>query len=115
MVAESVESLQALVGTIASVDEASSSIGKAIVAQESLAGQVSSNLETMRDAVYTLSREIREAAQIASNSGMLSELVLETANSVDGHMSVLKKNLQDIGAGMGPAASQIGMENRALR
>jgi methyl-accepting chemotaxis protein len=114
MVAESVLSLQALVGTIASVDEASSSIGKAIIAQESLAGQVSSNLESMRDAVYTLSREIREAAQIASNSGMLSELVLETANSVDGHMSALKKNLQDIGAGMGPAASQMAMENRTL-
>lgn len=114
MVAESVESLQALVGTIASVDAASSSIGQAIVEQESLAARVSSNLETMRDAVFTLSREIREAAQIASNSGMLSEIVLETANSVDGHMSALKKKLEDVGAGMGPEAFQITTENRAL-
>jgi methyl-accepting chemotaxis protein len=103
MVAESVESLQALVGTIASVDAASGSIGQAIVEQESLAARVSSNLESMRDAVFSLSREIREAAQIASNSGMLSEIVLETANSVDGHMSALKKKLEDIGTGMGPA------------
>jgi methyl-accepting chemotaxis protein len=91
MVAESVESLQALVGTIASVDAVSGSIGQAIVEQESLAARVSSNLESMRDAVFTLSREIREAAQIASNSGMLCEIVLETANSVDGHMSALKE------------------------
>jgi methyl-accepting chemotaxis protein len=106
MVAESVESLERLVGTIASVDAASGSIGQAIIQQESLAARVSSNLESMRDAVFTLSREIREAAQIASNSGMLSELVLETANSVDGHMGALKQKLQDIGAGMGPAGTQ---------
>jgi hypothetical protein len=49
----------------------------------------------MRDAVFTLSREIREVAQIASNGGMLSEFVLETANSVDGHMGALKKKLED--------------------
>jgi methyl-accepting chemotaxis protein len=103
MVAESVESLQSLVGTIASVDAVSGSIGQAIVEQESLATRVSTNLETMRDAVFTLSREIREAAQIASNSGMLSEIVLETVNSVDGHMNALKKKLEDIGAGMVPA------------
>jgi methyl-accepting chemotaxis protein len=114
MVAESVTSLQALVGTIASVDEVSGSIGQAIIEQESLATRVSSNLEKMRDAVFTLSREIREAAQIASNSGMLSEIVLETANSVDGHMSELKKKLEDIGAGMAPAALQLASENRAL-
>jgi methyl-accepting chemotaxis protein len=114
MVAESVESLQALVETIASVDAASSSIGQAIVEQESLAARVSSNLETMRDAVFTLSREIREAAQIASNSGMLSEIVLETANSVDGHMSALKNKLRDIGTGMGPEASAIAAENQIL-
>jgi methyl-accepting chemotaxis protein len=114
MVAESVEALQALVGTIANVDAASGSIGQAIVEQESLATRVSTNLESMREAVFTLSREIREAAQIASNSGMLSEIVLETANSVDGHMSALKKKLEDIGAGMGPAASQLAAENQAL-
>jgi methyl-accepting chemotaxis protein len=113
MVAESVASLQALVGTIASVDEVSGSIGQAIIEQESLAARVSSNLESMRDAVFTLSREIREAAQIASNSGMLSEIVLETANSVDGHMSALKKKLEDIGAGMGSDAAQIATENQA--
>jgi methyl-accepting chemotaxis protein len=101
MVGESVEALQALVGTIASVDATSGSIGQAIAEQESLATRVSTNLKSMRDAVFTLSREIREAAQIASNSGMLSEIVLETANSVDGHMSALKKKLEDIGAGTG--------------
>jgi methyl-accepting chemotaxis protein len=115
MVAESVESLQALVGTIASVDAVSGSIGQAIVEQESLAARVSSSLETMRDAVFTLSREIREAAQIASNSGMLSEIVLETANSVDGHMSALKRKLEDIGADMGPAAAHLTAEKTARR
>jgi methyl-accepting chemotaxis protein len=114
MVAESVESLQGLVGTIASVDAASGSIGQAIVEQEGLAVRVSLSLENMRDAVFTLSREIREAAQIASNSGMLSELVLETASSVDGHMGALKKKLEDIGAGMGPAAAQLASDNRGL-
>jgi methyl-accepting chemotaxis protein len=106
MVTESVGALQALVETIALVDAASGSIGHAIVEQESLAARVSSSLESMRDAVFTLSREIREAAQIASNSGMLSELVLETANSVDGHMNALKRKLEDIGTGAGPAASR---------
>ena len=61
-------SLQALVGTIASVDAVSGSIGQAI---------------------------------------------LETANSVDGHMSALKKRLEDIGTGMGPAATQLTAENQA--
>jgi hypothetical protein len=64
--------------------------------------------------VFTLSREIREAAQIASNSGTLSEIVLETANSVDGHMSALKQKLAEIGAGMAPAASQLATGNRVL-
>jgi methyl-accepting chemotaxis protein len=114
MVAESVEALQALVGTIANVDAASGSMGKAIVEQESLAARVSTNLESMREAVFTLSREIREAAQIASNSGMLSEIVLETANTVDGHMGALKRKLEDIGAGMGSEASQIAAKNQAL-
>jgi methyl-accepting chemotaxis protein len=99
MVAESVKSLQGLVITIVSVDAASSSIGHAVLDQESLAARVSSSLESMRGAVFTLSREIREAAQIASNSGMLSELVLETANSVDGHVSALKTKLEDIDNG----------------
>jgi len=114
MVAESVEALQALVGTIASVDATSGSIGQALVEQESLATRVSTNLESMRDAVFTLSREIREAAQIASNSGMLSEIVLETANTVDGHMGALKKKLQDIGAGMASETLQLAAKNQAL-
>jgi methyl-accepting chemotaxis protein len=114
MVAESVGSLQVLVATIASVDAASSLIGKAVIEQEGLAGRVSSNLVSMHDAVFALSREIREAAQIASNSGMLSEMVLETANSVDGHMGELKKKLEDIGIGMAPAASQRAAQDRPL-
>jgi methyl-accepting chemotaxis protein len=107
MVAESVEALQGLVGTIVSVDAASSSTGHAIVEQESLAARVSSSLESTRGAVFALSREIREAAQIASNSGMLSELVLETANSVDGHMSALKKKLEDIDTIKGAVSEQL--------
>lgn len=103
MVSESVASLQALVGTIASVDAVGSSIGRAITEQESLALRVSSSLESMRGAMFTLSREIREAAQIASNSGMLSEMVLETADSVGGHMSTLRQRLADIGTVKGLA------------
>jgi methyl-accepting chemotaxis protein len=116
MVTESVESLQALVGTIASVDAASGSIGRAVAEQESLTSQVSASLEGMRDAVFTLSREIREAAQIAANSGMLSELVLETADSVDGLMTGLRGKLENIGTSMGPADSPmqpVGLERLA--
>jgi methyl-accepting chemotaxis protein len=103
MVAESVSALQTLVDTIANVDEASGSIGRAIVEQESLAARVASSLESMRSGVFSLSREIREAAQIAANCGMLSELVLETANSVEGLMGGFKKRFDDISAGMAPA------------
>jgi methyl-accepting chemotaxis protein len=106
MVTQSAEALQALVATIASVDAASGSIGRAITEQESMGDRVSRSLETMSDAVATLSRELREAAQIAANSGMLSDLVLETANSVDGHMSGLKQKLTDIGNGMGSLPAQ---------
>jgi methyl-accepting chemotaxis protein len=112
MVTESVESLQGLVATIASVDAVSGSIGHAILEQESIAAQVSSNLVSMREAVITLSREIREATQIASNSAMLSDLVLETANSVDGHMTTLKQKLQDIGGGMGPDGALADSETK---
>jgi methyl-accepting chemotaxis protein len=58
----------------------------------------------MRSAFLSLSREFREAAQLAANGGMLSEIVLETANSVDKLMVGLKGKLENIGAGMGPAA-----------
>jgi methyl-accepting chemotaxis protein len=103
MVAKSVESLQGLVGTISNVETVGGSIGHAIGDQENLAARVSSSLESMHSAVFTLSREFREAAQIAANSGMLSEVVLETANSVDGLMSGLEGKLKNIGTGMGPA------------
>lgn len=105
MVTQSVESLQALVGTIANVDVASASIVRAISDQEGVATRVSSSLEGMRVAAFTLSTEIREAAQIVSNSGMLSDLVLQTADSVDGLMSVLKEKLGNIGAIMNPDAA----------
>ena len=72
VVAGSVDSLQRLVVTIANVDAASSSIGHAIVEQESLAARVSSSLESMRGAVFTLSREIREAAQIVIRPAILT-------------------------------------------
>jgi methyl-accepting chemotaxis protein len=104
-VTESVGYLQTLVAKIESVDAASASIGRAVVAQEDVARKVSGSLESMRDAVFTLSRELREAAQIAANSGMLSELVLDTANAVDGLVNELKVKLEDIGASMGHGAA----------
>jgi methyl-accepting chemotaxis protein len=107
MVGQSVTALQALVGTVESVDAASGAIGRAVLEQERLAGRVTASLASMHAVVFLLSREIREAAQIAANSGMLSELVLETANSVDGLMTGLKGTLEDIGAGMGPMAGTV--------
>jgi methyl-accepting chemotaxis protein len=106
MVTESVESLQALSGTIVGVDAASASIGRAVAVQENIGGRVSASLESMGGAVSTLAHEVREAAQIAANAGMLSDLVLETASSVDLLMQGLKSKLADIGAGMeGDSAS----------
>jgi methyl-accepting chemotaxis protein len=58
----------------------------------------------MHEAVSMLSTEIREAAQLASNSGTLSEIVVETADSVDALMIELKSNLAEIGSGMVPSA-----------
>jgi methyl-accepting chemotaxis protein len=104
-VTQSVELLLALVATIETVDAASLSIGRTIDDQKSISSRVTSSLIDMRDAVFTLSREIREAAQIAANSGMLSDLVLDTANSVDGLMTALKVRLHDIGEGMIPNGS----------
>jgi methyl-accepting chemotaxis protein len=100
MVGKSVSSLQSLLATIATVDAASASIGQAVTNQESSVAAVSASLTSMRESVFTLSREFREAAQIAANSGMLSDMVLETANSVDGLMHGLKDKLVDIGGGM---------------
>ena len=100
MVTESVESLQALVGTIASVEAASTSIRRAVTEQENIGRLVSGGLESMGSAVSALLSEVREAAQIAANAGMLSDLVLETANSVDVLMNGLKTQLAEIGTGM---------------
>jgi methyl-accepting chemotaxis protein len=105
MVTTSMESLQTLVRTIERVDASNDSIAEAIRAQEGLADQVSDSSKSLQEAMLSLSKEIREAAQLASNSDMLSEMVLETANSVDGHMSALKTSLQEIGIGMEPAAA----------
>jgi hypothetical protein len=55
----------------------------------------------MQQAISSLAKEVRESAQLASNIGMLSEMVLETANSVDAMMNGLKVNLREIGVGMG--------------
>ena len=71
-VSESIASLAALTQTIATVDGSSASIGRALNEQESLVTRVSTSLQGMRDAIFTLSRELREAAQIAANSGMLA-------------------------------------------
>jgi methyl-accepting chemotaxis protein len=100
MVTKSVTSLQTLVGTIKCVDASNDSIAEAIRAQESLAEKVSGSSKLMQEAMLCLSKEIRESAQLVSNSGMLSDLVLETANAVDSHMAALKVSLQEIGVGM---------------
>jgi methyl-accepting chemotaxis protein len=115
MVDQSVTSLQGLVATVESVDAASGKIGQAISDQRGIASHVSTSLTDMRDAVFTLSREIREAAQIAANSGMLSDLVLETANSVDGLMNGLKTKLSDIGEGMIPVGAAQGSPPETMR
>lgn len=98
-----VAALRVLVDTIAMTDTASGRIATALHDQETLASEVSGSLGQMRDSVFGLSREIREAAQIAANSGMLSDLVLDTANQVDGLMINLRDQLRTVGAGMMPA------------
>ena len=98
--AASVDALRELVDTIAQVDAASQRIASAVHQQEGLAREVNGSLSQMHDAVFSLSREIREAAQIAANSGMLSELVLDTANEVDTHMHQLRDRLTQVGSGM---------------
>jgi methyl-accepting chemotaxis protein len=102
MVTQSVEALHALVGTSENVAASNQSIADAVVVQASLSTRLLVSSKSMNEAVYTLSKEIREAAQLASNSGMLSEMVLETATSVDGLMNALKVSLQEIGIGMDP-------------
>jgi methyl-accepting chemotaxis protein len=103
MVTKSVQSLDHLSGIIETVDACNGEIANAILAQETLAGQVSGSAKDMQEAIMNLAKEIREAAQLASNTGMLAEMVLETANSVDGMMTDLKINLREIGIGMDPA------------
>ena len=112
MVTQSVAALHSLVGTIESVAASNESIADAVVVQDELAARLLVTSKSMNEAVYTLSKEIREAAQLASNSGMLSEMVLETATSVDALMSGLKNNLQEIGIGMDPIVA--GLESSAV-
>jgi methyl-accepting chemotaxis protein len=107
MVTKSVQSLDHLSGIIETVDASNGEIANAILAQETLAGQVSGSAKDMQEAIMNLAKEIREAAQLASNTGMLAEMVLETANSVDGMMTDLKSNLREIGIGMDPALLQL--------
>jgi methyl-accepting chemotaxis protein len=103
MVTQSVEALHALVGTSENVAASNQSIAEAVILQEGLSTRLQVSSKTMNEVVYKLSKEIREAAQLASNSGMLSEMVLETATSVDGLMNTLKANLLEIGIGIDPA------------
>jgi len=107
MVTQSIDALHALVGTIEGVAASNGSISKAVLVQEDLAARLMVTSKSMNEAVYTLSKEIREAAQLASNSGMLSEMVLETATSVDALMNTLKINLREIGIGMDPVAASL--------
>jgi len=92
--------LKVLLSTVAAMDAVSGSIGQAIAQQDTLTGQVMDGLRGMRGSVSDVAREIREAAQIAANSGMLSEIVLETANSVDGLVCGMREKLQSVGSGM---------------
>jgi methyl-accepting chemotaxis protein len=92
--------LKVLLSTVAAMDAVSGSIGQSIAEQDTLTSQVMNGLRDMQGSVSDVAREIREAAQIAANSGMLSELVLETANSVDGLVSGMGKKLQSVGSGM---------------
>jgi methyl-accepting chemotaxis protein len=103
MVTKSVESLQSLMGTIATVDAASASIGQAVAKQEGSVNQVSASLQNTRTAIFELAREFREAAQIVANSGELSKLVLDTADAVDRQMTGLRESLEHIGTAMAPA------------
>ncbi|MDO9712964.1 methyl-accepting chemotaxis protein [Paracraurococcus lichenis] len=96
----SVVALRDLLDTITTVDTASGRITAALQEQQALTREVSGSLGDMHGAVFSLSREIREAAQIAANSGMLAEMVLDTASQVDGHMVGLRGRLQQIGDGM---------------
>jgi methyl-accepting chemotaxis protein len=102
MVTQSVDSLHALVSTSENVAVSNQAIAEAVIVQEGLSARLQVSSKSMNAAVYTLSKEIREAAQLASNSGMLSEMVLETATSVDALMNTLKTSLQEIGIGMEP-------------
>ena len=92
--------LKVLLTTVAAMDSVSGSIGQAIAEQDTLTSQVMNRLQDMQGSVSDVAREIREAAQIAANSGMLSELVLETANSVDGLVGGMREKLQSVGSGM---------------
>jgi len=102
MVTQSVNALHVLVGTVQRVEASNSAIADAVIVQEGLSTRLLVSSKSMNAAVYTLSKEIREAAQLASNSGMLAEMVQETATSVDALMGALKANLQEIGIGMDP-------------
>jgi methyl-accepting chemotaxis protein len=66
----------------------------------------------MRGAVFSRSREFREAARIAANSGMLSEAVLETANSVDGPTIDLKDGAETVPAKQTAKFSAVGGADR---
>ena len=92
--------LKVLLSTVAAMDAVSGSIGQAIAEQDALTAQMMTGLVDMQGSVSDVAREIREAAQIAANSGMLSELVLETANSVDGLVGGMRDKLHSVGSGM---------------
>ena len=100
MVTKSVESLNQLASIIETVDASNGEIAAAIAGQEKLTVQVAGSAKDMQEAIFSLAKEVREGAQLASNSGSLAEMVLETANSVDGLMNALKANLNEIGIGM---------------
>jgi methyl-accepting chemotaxis protein len=85
--------LHVLLSTVTAMDAVSGSIGQAIAEQDALTAQVMTGLVGMQGSVSDVAREIREAAQMAANSGMLFELVLETANSVDGLMGGMRDKL----------------------
>jgi methyl-accepting chemotaxis protein len=92
--------LHVLLSTVAAMDAVSGSIGQAIAEQDTLTTQVMTGLVDMQGSVSDVAREIREAAQIAANSGMLSEIVLETSTTVDGLVGGMRDKLQSVGTGL---------------
>lgn len=81
--AASLEALDGLDGSMKNVEVTGRDIVMALNSKAALTSQISAHLGTLDDVLQMLAREIREAAQIAANTSMLSDIVLETADTVE--------------------------------